>query len=321
MAQVRPNTQSDNNKDSTTRQQTTSTSNPMQRSSGTGGGYTLTSATTAKTSGTISLTLNQIQTDAKICFLVASVNYAGTGAYADTGATDVVTVMELQTRSPAQLGLYVATTMTISGADLTTSDKIALSTSTACSGSWITNVFDVVLNSGTAITITPQATASSAKICMKAAGSTTYHYTGLTVVIAAPTLSSISPTKVAKGDAILFTFTGFGLGTFLKAKVVTSGTGCSGTSDTSTISGGNGVALTVAGSSEKTTGTHTFTLDTGADNAKVCILVPSASYGGSNAYADFGLVVDIIEISASSPSNAGQNIQFYLYYDRSVMKL
>ena len=41
MAQVRPNTQSDNNKDGTTRQQTTSTSNPMQRSSGTGGGYTL----------------------------------------------------------------------------------------------------------------------------------------------------------------------------------------------------------------------------------------------------------------------------------------
>ena len=282
---------------------------------GTGGGYSLTSATTAKTSATLSLTLNQVQTNAKFCFLVATTNYAGTGAYAATGASDVVTVMELASRSPQQLGLYVATTITISGSDLTTNDQIALSTSTACSGSWITNVQNVALTSGTAVTVTPQATSSSAKICLKAAGSSVYHYTGLTVVIATPTFSAISPTKVAKGDAIEFTFTGYGLGTFIKAKVVTSGTGCSGTTDTSSISGGNGVALTVP-SGEKTSGTHTFTLATGADNAKVCILVPSASYGGTNAYKDFGLTVDIIEISATTPSNAGTNIQFYLYYDR-----
>ena len=184
-------------------------------------GYALTSANTAKTAGTLSLTLNQVQTSAKICFLVASTNYAGTGAYAATGGSDTVTVMALTGSSPSQIGLYVATRLTLSGSDLTTNDFIALSTSVACSGSWITNAYNINLASTTTITITPQSTSSSAKICLRAVGSSVYHYTGRTVAIAAPTVTSISPTKVAKGDSIEFTFNGFGLGTFMLAKVVT----------------------------------------------------------------------------------------------------
>lgn len=43
----------------------------------------------------------------------------------------------------------------------------------------------------------------------------------------------------------------------------------------SSMAGGNGEALTVASAGEKTVGTHTFVLNTGADNALMCILVPS----------------------------------------------
>jgi hypothetical protein len=284
---------------------------------GQGGGFTLSSTTTAKTAATLSLTLNEAQTNAKICFLVANTNYGGTDAYTDTGGSDVLTVMELTGSSPSQIGLYVATRFTLTGSDLTTGDFIALSTSTNCNGNWVTNAHDINLLSATTVAVTPQST-GSAKICMRAVGSSVYHYTGQDVIVAAPTINSISPTKVAKGDAIAFTFNGYGLGTFIKAKVVTSGTGCSGTSDTSTITGGGGVSLTVTDPGEKTSGTHTFTLDTAADNAIMCILVPSANYGGSNAYATFSLQLDIIEISATSPSNAGTNIQFYLYFDTQV---
>ena len=284
----------------------------------TGSGYTLTSTSVDKTTATRSWTLNQAQTSAKICFLVVASNYGGTGAYAATGGSDVVTVAEFTSRSPSQIGLYVVTRLTVGGTDLATGDKVALSTSTACTGSWITNVHDVSLLSATTVTVTPQATSSSAKICLKVAGSAVYHYTGHTVVIAAPTISSITPTKVVKGDAIQFTINGFGLGTYIKIRVVTAATGCSGTSDASPITGGAGTALTVAAPGEKTTGTHTFTLATGANDAKVCFLIPSTSYGGSNAYADFSITVDVIEISSSSPSNAGRNIQFYLYYDNQV---
>ena len=85
-----------------------------------------------------------------------------------------------------------------------------------------------------------------------------------------------------------------------------------------TEKGGDGVALTVADPSEKVVGTHTFTLATASDDALMCVYVPSTNYGGAGAYASFALTVDIIEISATSPSDAGRNIPFYLYYDSHV---
>jgi len=116
---------------------------------GQGGGYSLTSTTTAKTTATLSLTLNQADTSSKICFFVASGNYGGTAAYADTRASDVVTVMELTGSSPSQVGLYVDTQLTLTGTDLTTSDSLALSTSTNCNGNWIANAQDIALLSAT----------------------------------------------------------------------------------------------------------------------------------------------------------------------------
>jgi hypothetical protein len=217
----------------------------------TASGYSLTSTAVDKTTATRSWTLAEAGTSFKICFLVATANYGGTGAYADTGGSDVVTVAEMTSRSPSQIGLYVGTTMTLAGIGLSTGDKVALSTSTACTGSWTTNVHDVSLASATSVLVTAQAVASTAYMCLKVAGSAAYYYAGHSIVVATPTMNSITPVKIVKGDLISFAVAGFGLGTFIKIRVVPSSTGCSGSSDASTIVGGAGVAMTVADPSEK----------------------------------------------------------------------
>jgi len=80
---------------------------------------------------------------------------SGSGAYALSGNSDTVTVVSLDTRSPAQVGLYVVTQLTLSGNALTSSDRIAFGT-TDCQTT-VANVNDIALTSSVAVDVTAQA--------------------------------------------------------------------------------------------------------------------------------------------------------------------
>jgi hypothetical protein len=284
-----------------------------------GTGKAVTSTNNAKTSASASFTMTASAASAKICVLVPSSNYGGSGAYADTSGSDTVTIADVTSSSPAIIGLYVATQLTIAGNSLTTNDQIAIADSgQSCeSGTKVTNVNDVALASGTAVTITAQEACTNCAICLKVDGSSVYHETGLTITVAVPAVTAVDVNKVARDDSVLFTFTGYGLGTHVKCKVVTSGTGCSGTADTSTISGGAAQQLAVSSPGELTTATLTFQLATAHSNARICFFVPSSNYGGSGAYAG-STTVTIADVVSTTPSKAGTNIQFYLYLDSSL---
>ncbi len=284
-----------------------------------GTGKAVTSSNNGKTSATASFTMTAVAAAAKICVLVPSTNYGGTGAYADTSSADTVTIADITSRSPATVGLYVATQLTIAGNSLTTNDEIAIADSgQSCeSGTKVTNVNNVALASGTAVEITAQEPCSNCAICLKVEGSSVYHETGLTITVAVPTVTAVDIDKVARDDSVLFTFTGYGLGAHIKCKVVTSGTGCSGTADTSTITGGAAQQLAVSSPGEMTTATLTFQLATAHSNARICFLVPASNYGGSDAYAGSSTVT-IADITATTPPKAGINIQFYLYLDSTL---
>jgi hypothetical protein len=72
-----------------------------------------------------------------------------------SGNSDTVTVVSLDTRSPAQVGLYVVTQLTLSGNALTSSDRIAFGT-TDCQTT-VANVNDIALTSSVAVDVTAQA--------------------------------------------------------------------------------------------------------------------------------------------------------------------
>ena len=175
-----------------------------------GEGKVLASPSADGTSATVVFTLTQANAasiNAKFCILVPSTNYLGSNAYSATGGNDVVTVVSIASRSPAQVGLYVVTQLALTGNALTSSDKIAFGTSDCNTA--VTNVNDVSLTSSTAVDVTAQAARSNALICLKVSDSErtpTYQDTSLTITSATTSITSVDVDKVLKGDTITFTF-------------------------------------------------------------------------------------------------------------------
>jgi hypothetical protein len=80
-----------------------------------------------------------------------------------SGNSDTVTVVSLDTRSPAQVGLYVVTQLTLSGNALTSSDRVAFGT-TDCQTT-VANVNDIALTSSVAVDVTAQAGTTRCGCC------------------------------------------------------------------------------------------------------------------------------------------------------------
>ena len=103
------------------------------------------------------------------------------------------------------------------------------------------------------------------------------------VNIAGSVINNVAGARVAKNQAVTYTFTGYGLGTHVKVKIIASSATCTGASDSDDIITGGGGKVLASPNAAGTSATASFTLtqsDADAVNAKFCLLVPSTNYDG-----------------------------------------
>eukprot|EP00949_MAST-11_sp_MAST-11-sp1_P000899 g899.t1 len=282
-----------------------------------GGGQSLGNVNAATTSGDVTFTLSAAASSAIICVFVPTAN-GGTGTYTNSGdiASLTVTSIAVTGVSPSRLGKNVQADVTISGSNLGANDKVKIATS-SCNGGDSDNSVGggdgQALGASNVIQFQITASATDALICVKAEGSSTYTNSGQTITIGGSQVSSSSVNRVAKGSTVQFQFTGFGLGSHIKVKVIDSSSTCSGTDDSANaITGGSGASMG-AGNADTTSASISLTLDAASADAKLCMLVP-ANNGGTDEYANSGdissMVVTVVELTSISPSTVGRSVQF-----------
>ena len=155
----------------------------------------------------------------------------------------------------------------------------------------------------TGVTLNPTTTTAAGgtqqgTVCLKAGDGTaansptTYHSTGVDIIIGVPTVLTVNYRRVVKSAAVTYTLTGAFLSKYaMKIKIAEDCT--TNTDSGDVITGGDGVNLaTATGTKDTTGGTIAFTLTQSLAAAqKVCITAPAAQ-GGTATYADVRAVTD-----------------------------
>jgi hypothetical protein len=244
--------------------------------------------------------------DAKICLNIHTSN-GGSNDYGVDG--DTVDVVSINSIDHTKLGRNVNTKVTLSGSQVTNDDSLKFVQHTSdCAQADITGTNDQQIQSTSFVNMQLTQSFTNSVLCLKVGGTgnsgSSWTTTDLQATIEMPSITSMDVDRYAKTESRSITFVGIGLSTDMKISI-RQYSGCSG--DTYLAE----TAL-ASPSDDRKGASATIQLNTAANDGYVCVKVPTNQGGSDNfAYNTFTKSrMTVVGITATSPSQAGRNVQF-----------